>query len=480
MFGSRARRALVAGVAVSLVAASGFFVSQAGAAGTTNGDPITFDPVNCTTSVGLNQMMPITVQAVVPNQVNQGDSYQVTIPGGTAPLPNNSGPPTNLTITGYKNLNQTYLFSPSSGSVNITAAVAGSATATNNGNPVAFNVTNTATTVTLSTPVASPGTLTTPDVTVTITAPTADATVTTYTTVVTTTATITPLGDVAVTCATPHANPQTDGISATLVGAGGPTTSSEAQCRKLGATGCTTTSTAGPTTTGGPTTTTTMPSGPTLTISDSSAVRPSGGTAKMTFVVTLSTPATATVKAHWATADNSAHQPADYKAKSGTVSIGRGHTTGTFYILITGGVIGQPAKTLFINLSAPVGATISRSQAIGTIVDNHLPGITVQDASAPVPPTRNSTMIFNVVLSRPAATKQTCTIPYVTSDVTAVAGIDYKAKHGTIRIGAGKATGVIKITILPTATPDDIFIVQVGVPTNCITQDGVGVGTLTG
>src|SRR5262249_31043081 len=55
------------------------------------------------------------------------------------------------------------------------------------------------TTATLSTPTASPGTLTTPDVTITFTAPLSNTTITTYVAVVTTTATIVGVGDAATT-----------------------------------------------------------------------------------------------------------------------------------------------------------------------------------------------------------------------------------------------------------------------------------------
>ncbi|MGZ6887194.1 MAG: beta strand repeat-containing protein, partial [Acidimicrobiia bacterium] len=89
----------------------------------------------------------------------------------------------------------------------------------------------TLTTALLSTATAQPGPLTVPDVTITLTAPTANATVTTYTASVTTTAVLVGPGDAATVCPIPHANPQTDGISATLVGTGGPTTTSNPSCR---------------------------------------------------------------------------------------------------------------------------------------------------------------------------------------------------------------------------------------------------------
>src|SRR5262249_34678157 len=126
--------------------------------------------------------------------------------------------------------------------------------------------------------------LTTPTITLTVTAPSADATVTSFLDEIDT-ATQTSLlpTPVSVTCKTPHANPQTDGISATLVGAGGPTTSSQPACRPVGAGACvtTTTTTHGSTTSSsiGGTTTSTVPTGPTISIGDVQVTRPDKGSA---------------------------------------------------------------------------------------------------------------------------------------------------------------------------------------------------------
>ena len=59
--------------------------------GTTNGDPVLFHQVNCTAHLTgggtLAQKQDIGAQAIVPNQVNQGQSYTITLPSGSATLP---------------------------------------------------------------------------------------------------------------------------------------------------------------------------------------------------------------------------------------------------------------------------------------------------------------------------------------------------------------------------------------------------------
>ncbi len=158
---------------------------------------------------------------------------------------------------------------------------------------------NTLTTVTLDTPTAQPGTLTVPDVTVNMTAPSADATVTTYGGVVTTTATLVPLGDAATTCNLPHNDPQTDGISATVVGAGGPTTTSYPTCRPPDVCATTTTSTPpAPTVTSVSPTSGTTAGGTSVTITGTNLTGASdvefGATAAASYTVDNDTQITAT------------------------------------------------------------------------------------------------------------------------------------------------------------------------------------------
>src|SRR5581483_9272523 len=139
----RARRAAVAITAiVGTVTAGVVGMSLAASAAGTNGDSITWAQTACIATVQsqpLVQNIDIAVQAVVPNTVAQGASYSDTIPGGTTTLPNNSN---GFTITGYKNLNQTYLFRSSSGFPTITSATA-NGDAVNNGSSVPYNVTTT-------------------------------------------------------------------------------------------------------------------------------------------------------------------------------------------------------------------------------------------------------------------------------------------------------------------------------------------------
>ncbi len=493
MFGIGKRRAAVAGVSVALLimGAVAIGANAASGEGTTNGDPITFGQVTCNTSVGLTQKEDLAAQAIVPNQVNQGESYTITIPGGTASLPSTITSPTLVQISSYQNLATSYEFVSSSGAVSITNAVA-SGNAVWNGTEFPITVTD-PTPTSLKYNIAGPlptlgpnttNTLTTPTITLTVTAPSADATVTSYLDEIdTSTQTSLLPTPVSVTCKTPHANPQTDGLSATLVGAGGPTTSSQPTCRPVGAGACvtTTTTTHGSTTSSsiGGTTTSTVPTGPTISISDTTVTRPDKGTAKAVFTVTISSAPTGNASVKFETADGTAVAPTDYKHKKGSVSFSKKTLSKTITVNVVGGTIGQPNKDFFVNLSLPKGASILDGQGEGTIVDNHSAGVSIADAEIAVP-SRSTPLKFTLTVTKPAPRGMTCKVSYATQDLTAHNKIDYNAKKGSVTFKAGATTATISITIRPTATAGNVFIVQLSKPTNCQIVDGLAAGTITG
>src|SRR4051812_43026966 len=111
------------------------------------------------------------------------------------------------------------------------------------------------------------------------------------------------------------------------------------------------------------------PPAPSMSIGDLVVTEGNSTTTPATFTVTLSSAAVGTVTAHYDTSDGSATAPSDYQAKSGTVSIGNGLTTGTLTINVVGDKLKEPDEAFTVTLSAPSGATINDGTATGTIHD---------------------------------------------------------------------------------------------------------------
>ncbi|MGH2793425.1 MAG: Calx-beta domain-containing protein [Actinomycetota bacterium] len=101
---------------------------------------------------------------------------------------------------------------------------------------------------------------------------------------------------------------------------------------------------------------------PSISISNVALFEGNSGTSFATFVVSLSTASTGSVSVSFVTADYRAQAPADYAAASGTVTFTPGEVSKNIQILINGDTITERDESFNVNLSNPVGATISDAQ----------------------------------------------------------------------------------------------------------------------
>ena len=113
---------------------------------------------------------------------------------------------------------------------------------------------------------------------------------------------------------------------------------------------------------------------PAWSINDVSLSEDDDGTKLMMFSVTLSSVSYSSASVQYATADGTATAGSDYVPASGTLNMGAGADYGTIFIEVIGDTIYEPDETFFINLSNPVGSTISDSQGVGTILNDDTAG----------------------------------------------------------------------------------------------------------
>lgn len=112
-------------------------------------------------------------------------------------------------------------------------------------------------------------------------------------------------------------------------------------------------------------------SGITISIADVIAVEGNSGSSNLIFTVRLSkADRSKTISVNYGTTDGTAAGASDYVAKSGTVSIPAGKNSATISITLNGDTNIEPDETFFVNLSNPVNAGISDSQAVGTITND--------------------------------------------------------------------------------------------------------------
>ena len=120
---------------------------------------------------------------------------------------------------------------------------------------------------------------------------------------------------------------------------------------------------------------------PTMSINDVTITEGASGTSAANFTVSLSSASSNTVTVNYATADNTAVAGVDYVATSGTLTFTPGQTSRTLSVAINGDVLNEDNVSFNVNLTAPVNATISDSQGVGTIVDDDAPVVATEENS---------------------------------------------------------------------------------------------------
>jgi len=111
------------------------------------------------------------------------------------------------------------------------------------------------------------------------------------------------------------------------------------------------------------------PTAPTLSVGDARKTEGNVGPT-MTFPVTLSRSFARDVTVDYATSDGTAQAPGDYTAKSGTLTIPAGSTTGSITVKLHSDMVYEANETLQVTLSSPSYATIADGVGVGTIVND--------------------------------------------------------------------------------------------------------------
>ena len=207
------------------------------------------------------------------------------------------------------------------------------------------------------------------------------------------------------------------------------------------------------------------------------------GVKAYTFTVTKTGATSLTTSVDCETADDSAIAPSDYTAiTTTTLNFGPADTSMQFTVFVNGDNTFEPDERFFVNLTNPVGATISDAQGIGEIMndDPALPGISIDDVTSHEPSGGTVTATFTVTLSTPAANN--VTVDYFTQDGSATASADYEAiAPQQLVFIPGQVTQTVNVTINADALAEDnenFFVQLSNVSDNATLDDDTGEGTI--
>lgn len=191
------------------------------------------------------------------------------------------------------------------------------------------------------------------------------------------------------------------------------------------------------------------------------------GTSTLIFPVSLTSSLTQPLTFNWTTvASGTAAAGTDFTAASGTVTIPAGATSGSIPVTVTGDTVLEPDETFSVRISSPSssGVVISKAEAVGTIVNDDRPSVSIAGATV-----SESAGTYLVTATLSQAAPFSCSVSYTLADGSAVRNSDFTGPYsGTLNFPAGSTTASFAIAILNdnVVEPDETLSVQLSSPVN--------------
>lgn len=217
---------------------------------------------------------------------------------------------------------------------------------------------------------------------------------------------------------------------------------------------------------------------PSLSVNDVTVMEGNAGTVNAVFTVSLSAPTNRTVSLRYATATGTATK-LDYEVKTGTLTFAPGQLTQTITAQVKGDKLDEPDEFFSVNLGNATNALIVRRQGRCAIKDDDrtptlkINNVTLTEGNAGV---MNAT--FTVSLS--AASGQTVSVNYATTNAIATAPSDYLPRSGTLTFAPGQLSKTIAVQVKGDTLREvnENFKVNLSSPVNATIVDGLGIGMI--
>jgi len=183
-----------------------------------------------------------------------------------------------------------------------------------------------------------------------------------------------------------------------------------------------------------------------LTIDDAVVDEGSSGTTTLSFAVHRQGPTQDLTTVAYRTAPLTASSNTDFVTRSGLVTFLPGETLATVPVVVQADSLDEPDETFRLELYDPVGATLRRATATGTIVDDDLPSFQVDPVLITEGNTTPSYARFTVRLDTVAS--QEASVDYRVESRTATVGEDFLPLSGTLTFPPGIRDRQVAVPIL--------------------------------
>src|SRR5215471_6945914 len=175
-----------------------------------------------------------------------------------------------------------------------------------------------------------------------------------------------------------------------------------------------------------------------LAITDVTQAEGNSGTTTFGFVVTLSNANSQTVTVNYMTVDGTANG-GDYQFAGGLLTFNPGELSKPVNVLVNGDTEVEGNETFFVNLSNAVNATITRSQGVGTILnDDAVSPTTALQFAQSTYTVQEDLGVLTITVVRTGDTSAPATVDYKTVDGTATQRADFEYTAGTLTFAPGE------------------------------------------
>jgi CSLREA domain-containing protein len=205
---------------------------------------------------------------------------------------------------------------------------------------------------------------------------------------------------------------------------------------------------------------------PALLINDVSMPEGDAGQkASAAFNVTLNSASGKQVSVGYTVNSGTATAGEDFIQHQGILTFPPGVSTQILKVSILGDDLKEGNETYTITLANPSNASLGDASGVGTIQDDDIPAITINDAIAVEGDSGTTTLFFTVLLSKPSIGQ--ITVNFITSPGTALAGSDYSHTSGTLTFAAGETAKLVAVNILGDTSIEstETFTVSLNTPT---------------
>jgi len=201
-----------------------------------------------------------------------------------------------------------------------------------------------------------------------------------------------------------------------------------------------------------------------------------GSTTTITFPLTLTHISRKQILLRFYLTDGTARRPSDYANATATIVFNPGESQKFVTVTVNGDAEIEANETFTVVLIGAVNATIANSIAVGTIVNDDFPTISVGDAAG----AESSTGMVNFPVTLSAPIPFPVRVGYATLNNTAVATSDFVSTVGTLEFLPGETSKIVSVPVANDSTFEatENFRLVLSRPVSATLTRAIGIGII--